>query len=207
MGIKNLFDYLVCKIKREEFWISSHSKLKVLDVGCGEGQRIHRYGSTWCGVDINKEVLAKANEKKIRAYYGNATKLPFKNNEFDVVLSFNLIEHLSPGEAYKHLVESLRVLKINGTILLSSPMARNEFWGTFSHIRPYPPTSLIKISDARYGETFEKLNFVVEDVFYFGYCNIKLPILSQIVFGLTTILSNLGCDFLAGSYIAKLKKM
>jgi len=46
-------------------------------------------------------------------------QLPFSSGSFDVVASFNTLEHVS--DVPKVLTESLRVLKLNGLLLIHSP--------------------------------------------------------------------------------------
>ncbi len=100
---------------------------RVLDVACGEG-----YGSkllkSWgaesvVGVDISESALQVANskfaEEGITFLHHSAEELPFESNSFDVVVSFETIEHLEHPE--KFLEEISRVVKFNGTVLISCP--------------------------------------------------------------------------------------
>ena len=73
----------------------------VLDVGCGD-KWIQRYcnADLWVGVDIRKgacDVLADAEH------------LPFKDNSFDIVLAYSIIEHVK--NPYLCMKEWLRVAK------------------------------------------------------------------------------------------------
>jgi GT2 family glycosyltransferase/ubiquinone/menaquinone biosynthesis C-methylase UbiE/glycosyltransferase involved in cell wall biosynthesis len=98
----------------------------VLDVACGEG-----YGSALMadtagyvtGVDISPEAVSHAtdNYKKNNLTYlqGSATNLQFSDNSFDVVVSFETIEHLAEQE--QMIAELRRVLKPEGILILSSP--------------------------------------------------------------------------------------
>ena len=99
----------------------------VLDVACGEG-----YGSALLartarhvvGADIAPAVIGHA-----RARYGAATNLefrradckilPFPDASFDVVVSFETIEHIGGQETF--LDEVRRVLRPEGFLVLSCP--------------------------------------------------------------------------------------
>ncbi len=99
---------------------------KVLDIACGSG-----YGSNmlaengaqvWAG-DMDASAVALAREKynKNNLVFKrmDATELPFEDNKFDVVVSFETIEHI---ENYKKFINELkRVLKANGQLILSTP--------------------------------------------------------------------------------------
>ena len=102
----------------------------VLDVACGVG-----YGSYYLmkngakrviGVDISKDAItyAKAHytDSKIEFIVGDATKLPFSDNFFDAIVSFETIEHLKEYEKYQ--VECKRILKKGGIFVCSSPNKR-----------------------------------------------------------------------------------
>jgi len=99
----------------------------VLDVASGEG-----YGSalisdvarTVTGVDMATDAIEHAvatysDKKKLKFVQGSVTQLQFKDSSFDVVVSFETIEHLSEQE--QMLSEIRRVLRDDGFLVLSSP--------------------------------------------------------------------------------------
>jgi 2-polyprenyl-3-methyl-5-hydroxy-6-metoxy-1,4-benzoquinol methylase len=100
---------------------------RTLDAACGEG-----YGSALLadsaasveGVDISKQAIAHARQrygqlKGVGFHIADCTTLPFDDNEFDRVVSFETLEHL---EAHDELLtEFRRVLKPDGFLILSSP--------------------------------------------------------------------------------------
>jgi demethylmenaquinone methyltransferase/2-methoxy-6-polyprenyl-1,4-benzoquinol methylase len=100
---------------------------RVLDVGCGTGfategllretERVH-------GLDQSPHQLAKAFEKfgrrgPVRFYLGDAERLPFASNSFDVVWSSGSIEYWPDPEAT--LRELRRVGKPGGQVLVVGP--------------------------------------------------------------------------------------
>src|SRR6478736_3042785 len=98
----------------------------VLDVACGEG-----YGSFFMsdtahsvtGVDISNEAVQHASEKynkpNLSFHQGSATALAFPDASFDVVVSFETVEHLAEQE--QMISELRRVLRPEGILLISSP--------------------------------------------------------------------------------------
>jgi ubiquinone/menaquinone biosynthesis C-methylase UbiE len=101
----------------------------LLDVACGSG-----YGSAYLrfsgarqvvGADLSVEALRVAQRTSrnegLSFVRVNATGLPFSELSFDVVVSFETIEHLPDPE--KFLSEVHRVLKPGGLFLCSSPNA------------------------------------------------------------------------------------
>ncbi|MEO8102460.1 MAG: class I SAM-dependent methyltransferase [Betaproteobacteria bacterium] len=103
-----------------------HGK-QVLDVACGEGYGsalMSRRAAQVHGVDLSAEAIEHAR----RAYAGrpnlqlteaSCTHLPFEAASFDVVVSFETIEHIR--EQAEFLDEIRRVLKADGVLILSSP--------------------------------------------------------------------------------------
>lgn len=85
---------------------------KILDVGCGWGKYVDylsKEGFDVTGLDFVKEFISWAKEfKKGTFIKGSAISLPFKNELFDTVLLFDILEH---GNDKKILSEAKRVSK------------------------------------------------------------------------------------------------
>jgi len=93
-------------------FIAKYAKLEGngLDVGCGTGISTGFFKCS-VGIDPSEELLkiAKNNYPKIRFIKANAEKLPFKDNEFDFVVSITAIQNFDNIE--KGLREIKRVGK------------------------------------------------------------------------------------------------
>ncbi len=100
---------------------------RTLDAACGEG-----YGSAILassaasvqGVDVSAEAIMHAKQRYgqlpgIGFQVADCTSLPYDDNEFDRVVSFETLEHLSAHDQL--LSEFRRVLKPAGCLILSSP--------------------------------------------------------------------------------------
>ena len=96
---------------------------KILDIGTGSGVIAHEIGKISkdvYSVDVIDERVIKNNFmfKKIKN-----EKLPFKNNEFDIVISNHVMAHVKNDEL--HLKEIKRLLKDDGVAYLSM---LNRLW-------------------------------------------------------------------------------
>lgn len=99
----------------------------ILDIACGSGfgtsLLAEKTTADVYGGDISEEaiVLCKKNWNKENLIYKqmDATKLNFDDNTFDIVVSFETIEHTTEYKAM--LKELLRVTKPNGVLYISTP--------------------------------------------------------------------------------------
>ena len=98
----------------------------VLDLACGEGygsSLIANVARSVTGADISDEAIQHASEtykkSNLKFRQGNATTLDFPDASFDVVVSFETIEHLA--EQAKMIAEIRRVLRPDGALVISSP--------------------------------------------------------------------------------------
>ncbi len=82
----------------------------VLDVGCGNGiitnLLIEKYDVT--GLDSSLEALENVKAKKVLS---SASELPFPDNSYDLVLSSEMLEHLTDNELNKVRNEIVRVAR------------------------------------------------------------------------------------------------
>ena len=115
--------------------------LRVLDAACGEGYGsavLARTAASVAAVDVSADAIGHARERYradgLEFHVADCLDLPFGDDEFDCVVSFETLEHLEEQE--RLLLEFRRVLKPNGFLLLSSPdkavytdqqQNRNEF--------------------------------------------------------------------------------
>lgn len=84
-----------------------------LDVGCGTGQLVktlRTFGIDAYGVEISEHALALA-DKSVRPFLkeGDIVKLPFEKDKFDLVLTFDVLEHVERGKIKKAIDETIRV--------------------------------------------------------------------------------------------------
>lgn len=102
--------------------------LLILDAGCGTGAELNhlrKYGQL-IGVDISNQALAFCRKRRQKNHILNASisQLPFKDNSFDLVTSFDVIYHLWVQDDVSCLKELHRVLKHNGILLIRV----NAYW-------------------------------------------------------------------------------
>ena len=132
--------------------------MRVLDVGCGRGEIIRHcmhlgvevYGIDYAEVAtlITKDVIQA--EKEMGQNDNNdlflgagvcrsdAKHLPFPGKYFDRVLLFDVVEHLYPWELRAALLDTRRILKREGQIIIHT--APNRWYDTYA----YPWVRLVR---------------------------------------------------------------
>ena len=119
---------------------------RILDIGCGTGanlEMLSEFGKAE-GVDVSAEALAFCQARGLQnVRQGEAERLPYEDNSFDLVTGLDVVEHLDNDAA--GLQEMRRVLRPGGRALLFVP-AFMFLWGVqddiSNHRRRYTLESL-----------------------------------------------------------------
>lgn len=96
----------------------------ILDDGCASGRMANEISKIFpkakiTAIDVYKKAVAYGTKKypHLKFELADAHKLPFKSNSFDMVICYEVIEHLvNPKKA---LLEMKRVMKKNGYTLVA----------------------------------------------------------------------------------------
>ena len=112
----------------ENFSTTIPNGSKILDVGCGlRPYEIYFTGSNYIGIDVF--ISGRGDEGKAPDYEFDGTRIPMPDNEFDVVICTEVLEHATDPDAL--LKEIARVSKVDGLLFLTVPF----IWGL--HELPY----------------------------------------------------------------------
>jgi ubiquinone/menaquinone biosynthesis C-methylase UbiE len=126
----------------------------VLDIASGEGygsNLLAKVAQSVLGVDIEKKVVDFANKKytqpNLEFKVGSTSLIPSKDKVFDLIVSFETIEHHDEHE--QMMEEFKRVLKPGGVLIISSPDKLN-----YTDIPQYTNSFHVK---ELYKEEFKKI--------------------------------------------------
>ena len=107
----------------------------ILDLGCGDGSLVKvlntKKNITAEGIDIDRGINFETDE------------LPFKDNEFDIIIMYSVVEHIhNPGNIF---TEAKRILKPGGKIIIITSnfdlsnlfTCDRSFYCDPTHVQPY----------------------------------------------------------------------
>lgn len=142
----------------------------VLDVACGTGygtRMIKDFGAKKVfGVDLSDAAIKHAINnyacENLVFKCGNAAQLNFEEKYFDVIISFETIEHLNAQTRDKYLNELYRVLKNDGTLILSTP---NRIVVSPHSSTPHYPHHIIEYNLKELVDILTKYKFKIFNIF------------------------------------------
>lgn len=138
--------------------LAPHIQGRLLDVGCGNKPYLPLYSAQeYIGLEID---TPENRQSKAADYYYDGKSFPFADEEFDSVISNQVLEHVPNPDRF--LEEISRVLRPQGLILMTAPFVWDE------HEQPndyYRYTSYgIRTILARHGFEVIELQKSVDDI-------------------------------------------
>ncbi len=121
----------------------------LLEVGCGEGRGIDWMlpsVSSYTAIDKIESAVALLREKYPNCKFvsDHLPPLPFDDNSFDSVVSFQVIEHIENDDLF--LKEIFRVLRPGGIALMTTPNRLQSLSRNPWHIREYTAQELTNLA-------------------------------------------------------------
>jgi SAM-dependent methyltransferase len=104
--------------------------LRLLDAGCGTGRNLDELGrfGRAAGIDLSPEALRFCRKRGVAAARAALLALPFRDQSFDCVTSFDVVYHAWVTDDRAAVREMARVLRPGGLLLVRVPAFR-LLWG------------------------------------------------------------------------------
>lgn len=151
------------ELEKEHWWFKTRRDIilrlldgyprecKILEVGCSSGMLIdllnQKFFKSVTGIDISEEAIKKCRFSGIgRFFKERAERTHFKDEEFDIVVSSDVLEHIEDHE--EAIAEWRRILRKGGRVICFVP-AFTFLWSSQDvqsmHYRRYSKSELVKI--------------------------------------------------------------
>lgn len=147
-------------------------KAKVLEVGCGYGDKIQLLENIGfkgiLGIEINPRIVEQAKKRDLNVISVEEFWEKQEDNEFDLIVMSHIIEHFQWRDLIDFLDNYLECLKEGGYLLIITPIFHDLFYRDFDHIKPYYPTGI----DMVFGnaglqvQTYSKNHLVLENIYF-----------------------------------------
>lgn len=133
----------------------SFIKGELLELGCGEGRGVDLLAplaTSYIGIDKIKPIIddLKAKFPDHKFMDGVFPPFPFDDNQFDTIVTFQVIEHINEDEDF--VKEIHRVLKPGGTALITTPNIKMTLSRNPWHIREYNADQLTALCKQYFSE-------------------------------------------------------
>jgi SAM-dependent methyltransferase len=103
--------------------IDSNESLKVLEIGFGNGGFLaYAREQKWCseGTEVNTQLLDQGKSAKFSVHQGPSLD-QLESGQYDLVVAFDVLEHINQHEIEEFLLAIKRVLKTSGCFLARFP--------------------------------------------------------------------------------------
>jgi SAM-dependent methyltransferase len=166
--------YLIHRVAYEEAAKFAEQSV-VLDLGCNNGYGtviVANNSRLTIGVDVSPAAVESAQRYNLRENVQykviDGLRLPFEDSTFDLVVSFQVIEHIS--NVARYLSEIRRVLKPAAAAIFTTPNARIRLdegmkpWNEF-HVREYSESELCSVLKEWFPDVLIRGLFASQDLY------------------------------------------
>lgn len=134
---KKLPDDDILLLEIVDFLPDKAGKIKVLEIGCGDGTRLawlkNNMNADCYGIEPSAQAVTDACTKGINVQQGTADDLPFENQSFDIVIFGFCLYLCDRDDLFCIASEAARVLRSSGWLMIMdfySPVPRER---TYQH--------------------------------------------------------------------------
>jgi SAM-dependent methyltransferase len=135
---------------------------QMLDIGCGDGENLLRFGDLPIqrfGLEVSLARLKEARSRQLSVFQATGARLPLKDCQFDLIYVAHVLHHVPAYETI--LAEARRCLKPGGHVFLIETVTDNPLLRLARKVRPS-----WRGDDVEEGWDYEGIRRIVEEAGY-----------------------------------------
>lgn len=146
--------------------------LKVLEVGCGYGQKIEFLKSIGfnniVGVEKNIELVNRAKSDGHVVYTIEEFEDKFEKGSFDLLFLSHIVEHFQYSDLKQFLEGYFVFLKDGGHLIVATPVMNPNFYDDFDHVKPYTHLGFLSVFGERSSQVqfYSRIQLKLLDLYY-----------------------------------------
>lgn len=137
-------------------------KSKVLDVGCGLGNKMRLFHAlgfiNQTGVEKNEKLVHTCVTNGLNVYTPEQFASECTGEQYDLILFSHIIEHFQYQDLKVFLENYFSHLKPGGYVLIVTPVLNADFFDDFDHVKPYGMRGLLQV----FGNAETQVQFYAE---------------------------------------------
>jgi len=149
----------------------------IIDLGTADGLMLSMIKDSFplarcIGIEYSQELVEANPDRRITVLQSDVNYLPMPDSSFDIAIATAIIEHLPDPKRF--IVETKRVLKNNGVIILTSP---DPFWEKVAtmvgHLQDEQHTKVMNLKEIV--SLFDEVGYVIMEQKKFMLSPIGMP--------------------------------
>jgi len=158
----NKFEYEVVK----KYFNQS---MDVLEIGSGKGafSKLIEY-KTYTGLELNESAVKLAKQEGLNLIHNSIQDFAnqYLSKKFDIVCSFQVLEHVFLKDLHSFIESSLKLLKVGGKMIIVVPSDSSFLGKTPNTVLNLPPHHLTRWNDESLINIGKLFNLKIVDIYY-----------------------------------------
>jgi len=145
---------------------------RVLDVGCGYGEKIHLLNKLGfyniMGIEKNQNIVKISQSKGLDIIHSDDFDRICSNEQFDLIMFSHIIEHFNYNDLLPFMESYLSLSKNGSLVLIVSPIMSAFFYDDFDHVKPYHPAGIAHVfsGGGRQVQFYSRYKLILKDIYF-----------------------------------------
>jgi ubiquinone/menaquinone biosynthesis C-methylase UbiE len=132
-----LFNEIIRNVKRYK----ERKKIKILEIGCSDGERLslikQKYKCNCYGLEPSVLAIKNRIDKSIKIKMGTADKIDYPKNYFDIIVYGFCLYLVDIKDLVNVFIEADRITKKNGLIIVKDFYSKTSILNQYKHFKKF----------------------------------------------------------------------